>query len=161
MTLNFKILLLFNLLAFASCSIHNRDNIDYIIYGTYAGECMGHCSLMFKLDTSKLFVDTTGSFFNNWEKTVTFNNDTLSREDFLNAQDIRQKLPTLLLTSSSTSFGRPDGYDQGGIFVQFKIDKEIKTFYIDVDKDKIPSGLRNFAELIESKVTSKWDYYYR
>jgi hypothetical protein len=116
---------------------------------------------MFKLDKTKLLVGTTGSFFNNWEKTVTFKDDTLAYKDFSDAQEIRHKIPSLLLNSSSKSFGDPDGHDQGGIFVQLKIDREIKTFYIDVDNDKIPSELRSFADLVGKKVSSKWTHYYR
>ena len=115
---------------------------------------------MFKLDRTKLLVDTTGSFFNNWEKAVTFKDDTLDQKDFLDAQEIRQKIPNLLLNSSSKSFGDPDGHDQGGIFVQLKIGAEIKTFYIDVENEKIPSGLRSLADLIGKNVSSKWEHYY-
>src|SRR3982751_3767320 len=89
----------FTLLVVTSCSTPSRDKIDYIIYGTYAGECSGHCSLMFKLDKTKLLVDTTGSFFNNWEKTVTFKDDTLAYKDFSDAQEIRHKIPSLLRNS--------------------------------------------------------------
>ncbi len=144
-----------------TCSTYAQNKVEYIVYGTYYGECWGHCSLMFKLDNSKLLVDTTRSFFKNWEKTVTFKNDTASQKDFLDAKEILQTIPTLLFISTSKSFGDPDGYDQGGIFVQLKINKKIKRFYIDRAGDKTPPALRNFAELIDKKVNSKWTYYYR
>jgi hypothetical protein len=124
---------------------------------------MNHCTLMFRLERNRLLVDTTDSFFDNSQQTerVIFKGDTLSHTDFLKAQIIKQKLPSLLLNSTSKDFGNPDQHDQGGIYVQFKVDKQLKTFYIDTELDKIPRELRDYAKLIESEVSSKWSYYYR
>jgi hypothetical protein len=65
------------------------------------------------------------------------------------------------LISQSKDFGYPDQHDQGGVFVQFKMNNALKTFYIDTELDEIPSELRDYAKLIMSEVSSKWDYYYR
>ena len=117
---------------------------------------------MFKLNSSHLIADTSDSFFDNMEKTVSFlKSDTLVQSDFLSAGEIKKNIPSLLFKSPSKSFGDPDGHDQGGIFVQFKTDKEIKTFYIDVEDDKIPRELISFTDLIGKNISAKWDYYYR
>lgn len=155
----FPKIILLSIFAAADCAISTQEKVDYIIYGTYAGECDHHCSLMFKIDHSKLLVDTTDSFFKNLKKGVTFNSK-LGYEDFLDAKAVMQKISKLLLISQSKIFGDPDGHDQGGIFVQIKVNNTIKTFYIDVEKNKIPDELENFVELIENKVAQKWKQYY-
>ncbi len=163
MTIRSTIITLTFAFSIVNCSPPNRDNIDYVVYGTYAGECMNHCTLMFKLEKHKLLVDTTDSFFDNSQQTerVIFKGDTLPHDDFLKAQKVMNELPRILLNSVSKDFGHPDQHDQGGIYVQFKRNNELKTFYIDTEMDKIPSELRDYAKLIMSEVNAKWDYYYR
>ena len=163
MTIRSTILILTIIILTVRCSTPNRDNIEHIVYGTYAGECMNHCTLMFKLEKNRLLVDTTDSFFKNSQQTerVVFKGDTLSHADFLKAEIVRQRMPRLLLISQSKDFGYPDQRDQGGIYIQFKMNNELKTFYIDTELDEIPSELKDYAKLIMSEVSSKWDYYYR
>ena len=163
MTIRSTIIILTLAFSTVNCSPPNRENIDYVVYGTYAGECMNHCTLMFKLEKDKLLVDTTDSFFDNSQQTerVIFKGDTLSHEDFLKAQKVEERLPKLLLNSQSKDFGNPDQHDQGGIYIQFKSNNELKTFYIDTELDKIPGELRDYAKLIMSEVSAKWNYYYR
>jgi len=133
----------------ASCYRIKRTDIDYIVYGTYAGECYGNCSIMYKLENTRLLVDTTGSFFKNNSKEVTFGNHVLSNDDFLKAQAIRKEIPDMLLLSNSKEFGSPDHHDQGGIFIALKSGYIIKKFYIDTDLRQIPLELRDYAKLIE------------
>jgi hypothetical protein len=143
-----KISFILTIFLLSSCSNIKRVNIEYIIYGTYAGECEGHCATMFKLEDTKLLVDTTDSFFDNHGKSITFRSDTLSRKEFIKAQAVKQQLPELLLQSSSKEFGSPDNHDQGGIFIELKSGLTTKRFYIDTDLDKIPRELREYAKLI-------------
>lgn len=134
--------------AFSSCSRFKRENIDYIIYGTYAGECTGRCATMYKLEKSRLLIDTTDSYFDNHGNNITFNGDTLIRAEFLKALTIKQQIPEILLQSRSRDFGSPDSRDQGGIFIELKSGPNSKQFHIDTDLDKIPNELKDFAILI-------------
>ena len=148
MTILFKLSFIAEVLVLGSCTNIKRDNIEYIIYGTYAGECMGHCATMYKLEKSKLFIDTTDSYFDNNGKSITFRGDTLNKEEFLKAQVVKQKLPELLLQSASKEFGNPDSHDQGGIFIELKSGLNTKRFHIDTELDKIPIELKDYAKLI-------------
>lgn len=148
MTILFKLSFIAAIIVFGSCSNVKRANIEYIIYGTYAGECMGHCATMYKLENSKLLIDTTDSYFDNNGKSITFRGDALNKEQLLKAQVVKQKLPELLLQSGSKEFGSPDSHDQGGIFIELKSGLNTKRFHIDTELDKIPSELRDYAKLI-------------
>ncbi len=134
------------------CSFNKKTNhnIDYLIYGVYCGECTEHCSTMFRLDKKQLFIDTTDTFFKNIGKSerVFFKADTLNNEQFQEAKVLKTALPRILLQSKDRDFGNPDNHDQCGIYIQFKIDKQLKTFYIDTDLEKIPKELRDYAELV-------------
>ena len=134
------------------CSSSNgtNQNIDYIIYGIYCGECSGHCATMFKLDNNRLLIDTTDTFFKNStnRERVIFKDDTLNKEQFQEAEIVRTSLPKILLQSKDKDFGNPDDHDQCGIYIQFKVDKQLKTFYIDTDLGKVPNELRDYAKLV-------------
>lgn len=125
-----------------------KDKIDYVIFGSYAGECIRHCATMFKLENNRLLIDRTDSFFKNREEGPTFNNDTLNRSQFKEAQFAIDSLPGILLTSYGATFGHPDDRDQGGLFVQIKKGDAIKTFYIDNDLSKVPKSLWKYVGLI-------------
>lgn len=136
------------MLVFCSCSSTNRENIEYIIYGTFAGECVGHCATMYKLEETRVLVDTSDSFFDNYGRSIRFNTDTLEKQYVAQAQAVKQQLPELLLRSSSREFGCPDCHDQGGIFIELKSGSTIKRFYIDIELDKIPGELTDYVKLI-------------
>ncbi len=126
------------------------SKIDYIIYGIYCGECEGHCSTMFKVEKNQLLIDTTDSFFKNEYKLarVEFKGDTLDRDRFKEAQILKIKVPKLLLQSKDKRFGIPDEYDQCGIYLQIKVDNQLKTFYIDTELKNIPIEIRDYSKLI-------------
>ncbi|MCW3074095.1 MAG: hypothetical protein JWP69_1164 [Flaviaesturariibacter sp.] len=130
-----------------SCSSIKRDNIEYIIYGVYTGECFEHCATMYKLEKDRLYVDTTDSFFKN-DNNVRFSDHVLGDEEFEKALIVKNQLPELLLKSNVEEFGSPDGHDQGGIFIEIKSGATIKRFYIDTVLDRIPKELRGYAKLI-------------
>ena len=151
MSKSFLIIIVFSIFPIGCSRNTKSDKIEYIIYGVYAGECMHHCATMYKLTTTQLLIDTTDSYFNGdprVKEPVKFNKDTLNKEQFIKAQIVKTQLPEILLTSDDKEFGYPDNHDQGGIFIQLKIDNGLKTFRIDTELDKVPTNLRNYATLI-------------
>lgn len=79
---------------------------------------------------------------------VIFNGDTLNQTQFKEAEVLINRLPKLLLQSKDRDFGNPDDHDQCGIYIQFKIEKQLRTFYIDTDLNKIPHELQDYARLV-------------
>lgn len=147
-----KLIYAISLFGLTSCSNIDRNEIDAIIYGVYTGECYGHCATMYQLEKDRLLVDTTDSFFKSKSNAMIFNGYSLDSTQFQKAKEVINQLPDILLTSNSKSFGSPDAYDQGGIFIQIKSGAKTKSFYIDTELKLIPTELRNYAKLI-MKVT--------
>lgn len=133
-----------------SCSSIVDKKVDYIIYGVVCGECSGHCATMYKVDNKFLVRDTSDNYFHNRTKLESgfISGDTLNKANFDEAKTLKEKLPDILLTSSEEKYGNPDNHDQCGIYIQFKIGNQIKTFDIDTDLDKIPADLRDYVERI-------------
>lgn len=133
------------------------QHIDYIIYGTYCGECTKHCTRMFKLEQNRLLIDTTDSYFTTYDKIerVIFNGDTASRSQFEEAKIVKTKLPMFLMFSPDRTFGKPDSYDQCGIYIQLKTAQQLKTFYIDTNTNAIPPELRDYILLIMNLCRNK------
>ena len=136
----------------SGCSFVDKtpSNIEYIVYGVYCGECTAHCATMFKIDNSHLLIDTTDSYFRNRLQpgNVIFKGDTLNKEQFNKAKILITTIPKLLLSSGDRKFGIPDEYDQCGIFIQFKVDNELKTFHIDTNLKEVPEEIRGYAQTL-------------
>ncbi|MFZ4400264.1 MAG: hypothetical protein ACOYO1_09535 [Bacteroidales bacterium] len=136
-------------LSFFSCNVKGQ-NIDYLIYGVFCGECVGHCATMYKLDNLSIKRDTADNFFKNKYKLDNgfFIGSTLNKKEFYKAKKLMKNIPFSLLNSKNKTFGNPDERDQCGIYIQIKIGNSIKIFTIDTDLSKIPSELHEFVQII-------------
>ncbi|MCC7298086.1 MAG: hypothetical protein IT244_07105 [Bacteroidia bacterium] len=143
-----KYILLGCIFLMCNCAGIQRNKIEYIIYGTYAGECIEHCATMYKLENNTLFVDTIDSYFKKKSNGLQFSNDTLGGVALEQAQLVKKQIPGLLLRSGSKVFGSPDNHDQGGVYVELKSGTVIKKFQLDTDVQQIPAELREFAMLV-------------
>ncbi len=131
----------------------SREKIEYIIYGTYCGECVSHCAQLYKLDTNVLLFDTAFDYFKKFyspdsDKRFGFDKQPLSQKKYLKAKKIMDSIPEILFESPNKRFGTPDEHDQCGIFLQIKTSDKLNTFYIDTNLSAIPIELRNYATLI-------------
>jgi hypothetical protein len=154
---NMRLLTIIFLFFTTSC-FAQRDKIDYVIFGVYCGECVGHCATMFKLEGDKMMVDTSNSYFwNNMLKrkdTISFSKYEASKEMYQYAKALIDSIPTILLDTNthSCTFGEPDARDQCGIYLEFKYKGKQKQFYIDTDSEYIPVWLLKYKASIENTV---------
>lgn len=128
----------------------NGQKIDFLVFGVFCGECVGHCATMYKLDNTSLKCDTFDNFFNNRKKLDNgfFTGSTLSKKEFDKAKKLIKKIPCRLLNSKNKTFGNPDDRDQSGIYIQIKIGNQLKIFTNDTDLSKISSELHEFVQII-------------
>lgn len=66
-------------------------------------------------------------------------------------KDLSLQLPSALINSESHVLGCPDCSDGGGIYIETKINDEIRYWFI--DKQRVPSGLEEFVTLVNEKLT--------
>jgi hypothetical protein len=126
---------------------------DYLVFGVYCGECYGHCATMYKVDDTKLLIDSTDSFFKMKEDSVIFPIGGTSGPRFITAHDLMSKIPPQLMLTDTIEFGEPDALDQCGIYVEFQINGKKKQKYIDTDTSRIPSYVTAFSKDIYKTIS--------
>jgi len=124
----------------------NRTNI--LIFGHFYGECIGEgCVETFKLTDKKLFEDSNDNYF-----ATDFNFVELENEKFEQVKDLMDYLPIQLLSAKENIFGCPDCADQGGLFIQYTDNGNVKSWRIDQSKNAVPDYLHEFMDKVNEKI---------
>lgn len=145
-----KLILILSVVILTSCHKNENDinENDYLIFGHFFGECMGEtCIETYKLTSSKLYENQNDNYAH-----TDFNFIELDNDKFNDVSDLSSFLPTELLNESDSTFGCPDCHDQGGLFISFFNDNELKTWRIDNDKNAVPSYLHDFMDKVNQKI---------
>lgn len=127
-----------------------NDN-DYLIFGQYFKDCEGEkCIETFLLSDGKLYEDLSDSYSRN----VHFNFVELSDEDYKNTANLLDSFPKKLLKDRKHTFGCPDCSGQGGLYIAYKKEGELKSWNIDPTKKNVPAYLHNFIDDVLNKLAS-------
>lgn len=125
------------------------DEIDYLIFGHFYGECFGEgCIETFKLTSEKLFEDTLDNY--NGEP---LNFEELDNDKFEQVKDLANSFPKSLLSESENFIGCPDCSDGGGIFIVYSKNGIKKSWRIDQFKTNIPDYLHDFIDNVNEKIS--------
>ncbi len=130
------------------------EQIDYLVFGQFAGECMGEqCIEIFKLTDAALFEDTQDKYPSNqapYEGTFV----ALPSTTFDEVADLINQVPAALLDEPNGTIGMPDAGDWGGYYVEVRRDGNIQFWLIDTMKDNIPEFLHDFNDKIKAAITT-------
>ena len=132
----------------------NRENIssDYIVFGHFYGECGGEqCVEIYRLTDNSLYEDRKDEYPSH-DNVYNGDFELLDNSLFEKVKDLRNEIPSDLLTINSTVIGRPDAGDWGGIYFEMKVAGEQRYWLIDKMESNIPESLRPFVEAIENKI---------
>ena len=139
-------------LLFNSCDKNNEFEIsdnDYLIFGHFYGMCGGEeCVETFKLTDEKLYEDLN----DNYSGTEPFNFVILEDEKYNDVKDLISAFPSQLFNENDTTFGCPDCWDQGGLFIEYKKDGNLKKWRIDQSKNQVPYYLHDFMDKVNEKI---------
>jgi hypothetical protein len=143
---------LISLLWLTSCQ-KNADIIknegDYLIFGKFYGFCGGEtCIETYKLTSSTLYEDTKDAY----RAIDGFEFVPLSTAKFLLVKDISADIPDALMKEDDKTFGCPDCYDQGGIFIQISKKEVVHSWFIDMTKRDVPDYLHHLMDAVNEKV---------
>ena len=123
-----------------------------VAFGFYAGECIGNCGTIYEVTTKVLRVDTT-SF---WKTQNDIGKLQIKGQRYLEEADTRNfnakklSIPLIMLLDPRTTFGSPDGHDQGGYYLDFTL-FGIKRHYL-IEKGTEPFYFKSLTKGIDNKV---------
>ena len=123
-----------------------------IAFGFYAGECVGNCGTIYEVNTKVLRVDTS-SFWqtqNDLGKLQIKSQKYLKEDDKSDFNARKFPIPLMMLLDPRTIFGSPDGYDQGGYYLDFTL-FGIKRYY-QIDKKSEPFYFKSLTKEIDNKI---------
>lgn len=133
--------------------IEDLDKADYLLFGDYYGFCMGDgCVDIYKLSQDKLYEDSNDNYpsqNSNYDGNYT----ELTNAQYNEVSSLLNNFPSELWLSESQTFGSPDSYDQGGIYIELKNNGETKKWNIDTDVSEQPAYLTAFIEEIIAAIT--------
>ena len=126
-----------------------KDN-DYLIFGNFFKDCEGEkCVETFLLTDGKMYEDLSDSY----TKSKRFNFVELSSEMFAKNKDLFDAFPKKILNERISVFGCPDCAGQGGLYIAYKKNGELKSWRIDNDKTQIPTYLYDFVDRVNDKLS--------
>lgn len=150
------LLLLSILFIFSSCDKKDDTKVlnanEYMIFGSFHGFCQGEqCVELFLLDSANLFEDKKDGY-PNFNELYVGDYRALTSANYESTKSILNDFPSKLLTEKDTVFGCPDCVDQGGFYVEYKLDGKHKFWILDNNKASVPSYLHPFMDSMQVKI---------
>lgn len=149
-------------LLFSTCTEDKTANglqiENYLIFGTYYGECQGDCVRMYYLKPAEqqLFIASEPKYpvyeADSFPYGLHF--VTVSQQQYALAKELINKVPENLFGESELVIGEPDAADQGGVYVEINHRNMIHKYYIDTNKEAIPAYLHAFVDEILNTVAA-------
>jgi hypothetical protein len=146
-TLNKLFKILIGLFVLIAALLLIRPKPRTVIFGFFAGECVGNCGTMYQVSEKVIARDTTSFWqtFNDLTKLKVKYQNISEEDDEGDYDEYKLNIPLIMLIDPRDSFGCPDCLDQGGYYIQFtllgitrrfQIDKGHEPFYYnDLTKD--------------------------
>lgn len=130
----------------------NQKEFDYLIIGSFYGECVGeNCVAIYKIQDHNLYVDTRKQYPNGMSQYEgTF--EILPQELYDLVADLPDEIPDELLKMEPGTIGCPDCADGGGKYIEINQDGEVKAWSIDNGLNRIPESLHEFMNILEEKI---------
>lgn len=119
-------------LSFSACDDGFTEvvNEDYFVFGRFSGFCVGDCFSVFKADSESLTEDETSEKYTGADYEY-IPGRTLNQGELLLAKELFAEIPSTLLANDKEVYGCPDCADQGGFYINFKINGIERTFLLD------------------------------
>jgi hypothetical protein len=126
---------------------------DYIVFGTFFGECIGEgCIEIYRLTATNVSEDTTDQYPNSLTP-LTGDWVQLPQEKFDAVKDIIGPIPEALLIEMVTVIGQPDAGDWGGAYLEWKEGDIHRFWLLDLNRNNLPEQYDALVTQIEAAVT--------
>ena len=137
-----------------SCSEEDpsSDQFDYLIFGTFYGECIGEeCIEIFRIEDGKLFEDLDDRYPDGGSQ-ESGNYMELSEEKYQEVKNLYDTIPELLWALTDGTIGCPDCTDGGGVYVEIQRGDENKFWVLDNFLNRIPEPYHEIVNTIHDSV---------
>lgn len=142
-------------LLFGSCRKDNSISPgvadDYVIFGSYFGECVGEgCIQMYKVTDTEVQEEIDDKYWlSGGAQPGSF--VALAPSKFEIVKNIANEIPADLYTEASV-IGIPDGGDWGGLYLEVRKNGETHKWNIDMMKSNVPEKYHTFIDLLTGYV---------
>ena len=106
-------------LPFTACKDNEEfcqfEDGDYLIFGTFYGECAGNCTVLYNIQNDFLYEDDVEIGI---PDEIPFMSTPLSEEKYLIGVELSTTFPSDLIDSQKDVYGCPDCADQGGVYLE-------------------------------------------
>ena len=144
-----KLIIVLVVIIVSSCNKEKIDKNDYLIFGHFYGECIGEtCVETYKLTNDKLYEDQNDNY-----NPTSFDFIELDDDKFDEVNDLISYIPNSLVQEDDQTFGSPDSHDQGGLYISYYNEGDLKTWRIDQEKTDIPNYLHDFMDKVNEKIS--------
>ena len=148
------ILIFLSLLIFSSCKKDIEVNLeeDYLVFGHFFGFCTGEaCIEIFKLENAGLFEDNSDNY-PAYQHAYVGSFNALPGEKYQSVKHLLHYFPIQLLEEKQTILGDPDTRNEGGFYVEVKVNGQKHFWLIDQNLTTIPSYLHSFLEELKTAI---------
>lgn len=123
-----------------------------VVFGHFAGECIGNCGTMYQISEKVIARDTTSFWqtYNDLSKFFIKHQNVSEEDDEGNYNDFKMNIPLIMLLDPRDRFGCPDCHDQGGYYLQFSMFGVTRRFQI--DKGHEPFYYNDITKDIDNKI---------
>jgi len=135
------------ILTVSSCK-KEADQDHYFVFGFFAGECNTNCSMIFKIENNKIYLDQENYF--PYDREIKFSNVQMSNEKYNIAIELEKKFPEFLLKNSKSTYGCPDCVDQGAFYLQINNGNQNRKWF--VDPFEIPHEINDYFDLLKKSL---------
>jgi len=128
--------------------------LDYMVFGTFYGECVGEqCVEIYRLEDGHLYEDTTDTYPGS-QAPLGGDYDELSPALYDAVKDMIGPLPAGLRDTAATVIGQPDAGDWGGAYLEWKEGSFHRFWLLDLHLGNVPSDYHAIIGQIQSAVAT-------
>ena len=145
-----------------SCRKHSSiasGNYDFMIIGTYYGECMGKCANFYQIKGGQLFQDTSVTYMRvapGMNASEFKFNVVLPASKYALVQDLPSAVPQELYSYNNKTFGQPDAHDQGAIAVYMSVNNVVYKWVLDPDLARENDNMAAFVKRLSQAAQDLW-----
>ncbi|TGL32807.1 hypothetical protein EHQ52_13515 [Leptospira koniambonensis] len=124
---------------------------DYLIFGSFAGECEKNCINIYKIQASRIFKNTNGQLLSG-DSFYSGEFESRGEGEYEVTKELPLDFPLDLFDEKNNVIGSPDFYDQGGLYIEYGSGEKRRFWLVDSSKDAVPIKYHQFIDKIDEKL---------